>query len=167
MVKEPPPATAEVMTRQFLRIFDGTKELPRDQVQKMLRGTGIAPSEFEERGWCKEEKKVYQLTSPLDVARAWQGKHRRGMTGDYDQAAFLIGACFENSGINATDTLANGNFKPHPALGSLLEWSATRGSTSETRNAASRAQTILRSWRAKNEKQAQQMSLFFDDQGAA
>jgi hypothetical protein len=28
------------------------------------------------------------------------------MTSDYDQAAFLIGACFENSGINATDTLA-------------------------------------------------------------
>lgn len=166
-VKEPPPVNAEVMTRQFLRLFDGTKEIARDQVQKMLRGTGIAPSEFEERGWCREEKKVYQLTSHLDVARAWQGKHRRGMTGDYDQAAFLIGACFENSGINATDTLANDNFKPHPALGALLDWFATRGANSETRNAASRAQTILRTWRAKNEKQVQQMNLFFDDQGAS
>src|SRR5205814_1306433 len=132
-----------------------------------LRGTGIAPSDFEARGWCSEEKRVYLLTLPLDVARAWQGKHRRGMTSDYDQAAFLIGACCENSGINATDTLSNGNFKPHAALGALLEWFSTRGATSEIRNAASRAQTILRSWRAKHEKQAQQISMFFDDPGAA
>ncbi len=110
---------------------------------------------------------MYRLTSPLEVARAWQRKHRRGMTTDYDQAMFLIGACFDNSGINATDTLSNDNFKPHPALGSLLEWFAIRGATSESRNAASRAHTILRSWRAKHETQVQQMSMFFDDPGAA
>jgi putative DNA methylase len=121
-IKDPPPVNAEPFTRQFLRLFDGVKEIPRDQIQKFLRGTGIAPSDFEARGWCSEDKKIYQLTSPLEIARAWQGKHRRGMTSDYDQAAFLIGACFENSGINATDTLANDNFKPHPALGALLEW---------------------------------------------
>jgi len=166
-IKDPPPVTAEPFTRQFLRLFDGVTELPRDQMQKFLRGTGIAPSDFEGRGWCSEVKKIYQLTPPLEIARAWQGKHRRGMTSDYDQAAFLIGACFENSGINATDTLANDNFKPHPALGTLLEWLATRGATSEIRNASSRAQTILRSWRSKHEKQFQQMSLFFDDQGEA
>lgn len=165
-IKNPPPVNAEPFTRQFLRLFDGVKEIPRDQIQKFLRGTGIAPSDFEARGWCSEDKKTYHLTPPLDIARTWQGKHRRGMTSDYDQAAFLIGACFENSGINATDTLANDHFKPHPALGSLLEWFATRGATSETRNASSRAQTILRSWRSKHEtKQHQQMALFFEDQG--
>jgi hypothetical protein len=162
-VKDPPPVTAEPFTRQFLRLFDGVKELPRDQIQKFLRGTGIAPSDFEARGWCNEERKIYLTTPPLELARAWQGKHRRGMTSDYDQAAFLIGACFENSGINATDTLANENFKPHPALGAVLEWFTTRGATSEIRNAASRAQTILRSWRAKHPKEVQQTSLFFDD----
>ena len=167
-IKNPPPVNAEPFTRQFLRLFDGVKEIPRDQIQKFLRGTGIAPSDFEARGWCSEDKKTYHLTSPLEVARAWQGKHRRGMTSDYDQAAFLIGACFENSGINANDTLTNDNFKPHPALSALLEWFATRGATSEIRNAASRAQTILRSWRSKHEsKQHQQMALFFEDQGAA
>ncbi len=167
-IKDPPPVTAEPYTRQFLRLFDGVKELPRDQIQKFLRGTGIAPSDFEERGWCAEDKKMYRVTSPLDVARTWQGKHRRGMTSDYDQAAFFIGSCFENSGINAADTLANDNFKPHPALGSLLEWFVTRGATSEVRNASSRAQTILRSWRAKHEtKPQQQMALFFEDQGNA
>ena len=167
-IKDPPPVTAEPFTRQFLRLFDGVKELPRDQMQKFLRGTGIAPSDFETRGWCSEKHKTYILTPPLDIARAWQGKHRRGMTSDYDQAAFLIGACFENSGINASDTLTNDNFKPHPALAAILEWFTTRGATSETRNAASRAQTILRSWRSKHEtKQHQQMALFFEDQGAA
>ncbi len=167
-IKDPPPVNAEPFTRQFLRLFDGVKELPRDQMQKFLRGTGIAPSDFEGRGWCSEDRKTYHLTAPLDIARAWQGKHRRGMTSDYDQAAFLIGACFENSGINATDTLSNGNFKPHPALSAILEWFATRGATSESRNAASRAQTILRSWRSKHEtKQHQQMALsFFEDDGA-
>jgi len=166
-VKNPPPVNAEPFTRQFLRLFDGVKEIPRDQMQKFLRGTGIAPSDFEARGWCSEDKKAYHLTSPLEVARAWQGKHRRGMTSDYDQAAFLIGACFENSGINATDTLSNDNFKPHPALSAILEWFTTRGATSEIRNAASRAQTILRSWRAKHETKQQQMALsFFEDQGA-
>ena len=167
-IKNPPPVNAEPFTRQFLRLFDGVKELPRDQMQKFLRGTGIAPSDFEARGWCSEDNKTYHLTPPLDVAREWQGKHRRGMTSDYDQAAFLIGACFENSGINATDTLSNDNFKPHPALSALLEWFAVRGATSEIRNASSRAQTILRSWRAKHESpKQQQMALFFEDQGAA
>ena len=167
-IKDPPPVNAEPFTRQFLRLFDGVKEIPRDHIQKFLRGTGIAPSDFEARGWCSEDKKTYYLTSPLDVARAWQGKHRRGMTSDYDQAAFLIGACFENSGINANDTLTNDNFKPHPALSALLEWFTARGATSEVRNAASRAQTILRSWRSKHEtKQHQQLALFFEDQGAS
>ncbi len=166
-IKDPPPVIAEPFTRQLLRLFDGVEEIARDQIQKFLRGTGIAPSDFEARGWCKEEKKVYHLTSPLEIARAWAGKHRSGMTSDYDQAAFLIGACFENSGINATDTLSNERFKPHPALASLLEWFATRGATSEIRNASSRAQTILRSWRSKHETQHQQLTLFFEYQGAA
>jgi putative DNA methylase len=42
-IKDPPPVNAEPFTRQFLRLFDGVKEIPRDQIQKFLRGTGIAP----------------------------------------------------------------------------------------------------------------------------
>lgn len=164
-IKDPPPVNAEPFTRQFLRLFDGVRELPRDQMQKFLRGTGIAPSDFEARGWCSEDKKTYHLTPPLDIARVWQGKHRRDMTSDYDQAAFLIGACFKNSGINATDTLSNDNFKPHPALSALLEWFAVRGATSEIRNASSRAQNLLRSWGAKHGPPKQQIALFLEDRG--
>ncbi len=158
---EPPPVTAEPFTRQFLRIFDGRAEQPRDQMQKFLRGTGIAPSEFEERGWCREEKKIYRLVSPLEIARHWYGRHRVKMTSDYDQVMFLIGACFDGSGINAIDTLKNENFRPHPALKSLLEWHTRRGATQEIRNAASRALTIFQSWERTHQEQVQQLAMFF------
>lgn len=159
----PPPVLAEPFTRQFLRIFDGCSEQARDQVQKFLRGTGIAPNEFEERGWCQQAKKIYTLNSPLDIARGWQGKHRRNMARDYDQAMFLIGACFDGSGINVSDTLRNDNFQPHPALGTLLAWHAERATQPEVRNAAVRAQTIFQSWQRSHKDQAGQLSLFDDE----
>ena len=156
----PPPVLAEPFTRQFLRIFDGCSEQARDQVQKFLRGTGIVPSEFEERGWCQQAKKIYRLNSPLDIARDWQGKHRRNMARDYDQAMFLIGACFDGSGINVSDTLRNENFQPHPALGALLDWHAERAVQPAVRNAAVRAQTIFQSWERSHKDQVEQPSLF-------
>jgi len=161
-LKEAPPHNAEPFTRMFLRLFDGSAEMARDQMQKFLRGTGTAPSDFLSRGWCFEKDKAFHLRSPVDIAREWQGKHRRGMTSDYDQAAFLIGGCFEGSGINASHTLNNGNFKSHPALGALLNWHKTHGATNEIRNAAIIAASLHQTWKAKNETpQTQQMRLFF------
>ena len=105
---EPPPVTAEPVTRQFLRIFDGTTSQPRDQMQKFLRGSGMAPEEFAatEAG-ARKNRRSFTLVSPLDLAQAWVGRHRRNMTSDYEQAMFLIGACYDGSGINAADTLKN------------------------------------------------------------
>lgn len=160
---EPPPVIAEPISRQFLRIFDGKTELARDQIQKLLRGSGIAPDEFETRGWCNEEKKVFHLVDPLAFARDWQGKHRRKLTADLDQALVMVGACYDGSGINASDTLKNENFKPHPALKSLLEWLSKRGQTQTMRNAASRALTIYNNWAASNKDQVRQLSLFQED----
>ncbi|CAE6851262.1 hypothetical protein R69658_07169 [Paraburkholderia aspalathi] len=161
-VQDPPPFNAEPITRQFLRIFDGKTEIARDQMQKYLRGSGIAPDEFVERGWASEQKKVFHLIEPLDFAREWYGKHRRNLTSDLDQAWFLIGACFDGSGINASDTLKNGNFKPHAALKPLLEWLAKRGAAQSARNAASRAVSIYNQWAGSNEQQVRQMALFLE-----
>ena len=166
-VVDPPPANAEPFTRQFLRMFDGLTSLPRDQMQKYLRGTGSSPGDFEDRGWCRIEKKIYYLVSPLEIARGWVGRHRRGMVSDYDQAAFLIGACFDNSGINVTSTLSNSNFTPHPALSPLLDWFSRRGGTTEIRNAAIRARSILQGWNAKNQEQARQLEFFLDEEAAS
>ncbi|WRH63791.1 MAG: DUF1156 domain-containing protein [Fuscovulum sp.] len=160
---EPPPVIAEPISRQFLRIFDSKTELARDQIQKLLRGSGIAPDEFETRGWCHEDKKVFHLVDPLAFARDWQGKHRRKLTADLDQALVMVGACYDGSGINASDTLKNENFKPHPALKSLLEWLSKRGQTQTMRNAASRALTIYNNWAASNKDQVRQLSLFQED----
>ena len=165
-VIDPPPVTAEPITRQFLRLFDGRTAVPRDQMQKFLRGTGSAPDDFEERGWCRYENKVYRLAPPLEMARGWSGRHRRGMVSDYDQAAFLIGACYDNSGINVSATLGNSNFSPHPALGALLDWLARRGAITETRTAAARAHHLLRDWKARNQRRDPQLELF-DEEAAS
>ena len=160
---ELPPVTAEPITRQFLRIFDGKPELARDQMQKLLRGSGIAPDEFVNRGWTYSEKKVFYVADPLAIAQDWHGRHRRRLTADLDQALVLTGACYDGSGINASDTLKNENFKPHPALKGLLEWLSNRGQSQQMRNAASRALTIYNNWAASHKAEMRQMSLFLED----
>jgi len=161
--KDPPPANAEPVTRQFLRIFDGVAEVARDQMQKYLKGSGIAPDEFEERGWCQERDKVFHLVEPLAYALSWKGERRTRLSADLDQALFLIGACREGSGINAGDTLRNENFRPHVALKSLLEWLGNHLADSGSRIAASRALTILKNWIDTNKPQKGQFDLFGDD----
>lgn len=161
--KEPPPVNAEPMTRQFLRTFGPAAELKRDQLQKFLKGSITTPDEFVQRGWCAEKNKVFTRIDPLDFAREWSGRHRRKLTSDLDQALVLIGACFDNSGINASDTLKNENFKPHVALKPLLEWLHRNGPDQTTRNAASRATTIYNAWAASQGPQPLQGTLFDDD----
>lgn len=156
-----PPANAEPYTRQFFRLFYETTQVPRDQMQKFLRGTGIAPSDFEERGWCSEKHKLFTLTPPVELARAWKGASRKGMARDFDQAMFLVGGCFEGSNIRVTDTLDSPHFSPHPATAELVDWLASHGGSQEIRFAAQRARTIYRDWMAKNKgKVEEQMKLF-------
>ncbi len=161
--KEAPPVNAEPITRQFLRTFGNAPELKRDQLQKFLKGSITTPDEFVQRGWCSEKNKVFTRTNPLDFAREWSGKHRRNLKSDLDQALVLIGACFDGSGINASDTLKNENFKPHVALKPLLEWLHRNSPEQTTRNAASRAVSIYNAWHASQAPQPAQGSLFDDD----
>ena len=161
--KEPPPVNAEPMTRQFLRTFGVATELQRDQLQKFLRGTITTPDDFVQRGWCREVKKVFTRTNPLDFARDWAGRHKRKLTSDLDQALVLVGACVDGSGINALDTLKNDNFKPHVALKPLLLWLQMNGADQSTRNAAARALSIFTTWQASERSRPLQVSLFDED----
>lgn len=158
--KEPPPINAEPISRQFLRTFGTATELKRDQLQKFLKGTITTPDEFEQRGWCSEKSKVFTRVNPLEFARGWYGKQKRKLVSDLDQALVLIGACFDGSGINASDTLKNENFKPHVALKPLLEWLNRNGPDQATRNAASRAVSIYNAWAASQAVKPVQGSLF-------
>lgn len=162
--REAPPVNAEPMTRQFLRTFGSAVELKRDQLQKFLKGSITTPDEFVHRGWCTEKNKVFTRTGPLDFAREWSGKHRSRLTSDLDQALVLVGACFDGSGINASDTLKNENFKPHVALKPLLEWLHRNGPDQAARNAASRALSIFNGWQTSQAPRPAQGSLFDDDE---
>ncbi len=159
---EAPPVLAEPYTRQFLRLFADKASLERDQMQKYLRGTGVSPSEFLDRGWCSEAKKIFTITHPLEWAEQWKGKPRKGMSRDFDQAYFLVGACYDDSGIKVSDTLNSGSFVAHPAISDLLDWFGKHGSDSDMRAAARRAKQIYSSWLAKNTKQVSTQRTLFD-----
>lgn len=159
---EVPPVDAEPYTRQFLRLFADATSLPRDQMQKYLRGTGVSPAEFEERGWCSEEKKVFHFTSPLALAQKWKGVSRQGMGRDFDQAMFLIGACYENSGIRVQDTLNNDKFIPHPATGDIIDWFTRHGGDSQMKAAARLAKQLYTKWVAANEPKVKAAQRTFD-----
>lgn len=160
-----PPVLADPLTRQFLRIFADSPVVPRDQMQKFLRGTGIPPALFEERGWCFEQAKAYHLTPPLSFAQAWKGKQKGKLVHDLDQALVLAGACWPESGINVQATLSNANFKPHKALGPLLEWMKRRRTWSGTPQHASTALTLLVKWQSTQEGRSRgdQLDLFDED----
>lgn len=162
---EAPPSNAEPFTRQFFRLFYETSQVARDQMQKFLRGTGIAPSDFEERGWCVEKNKVFIMTPPVELARLWRGASRRGMARDFDQTMFLVGGCFEGSNIRVMDTLDSPNFAPHPATLELVDWLTRHGGSQEIKFAAQRAQAIYRDWLGKNKAKAQEQIKLFDLEG--
>ena len=161
---EIPPVDAEPYTRQFLRLFADTSSLARDQMQKFLRGTGVSPNEFQQREWCKEEKKVFHLVPPLEQARKWKGLPRKGLGRDLDQAMFLIGACYPESGINVNDTLNNPNFLPHPATRDILDWFTRHGGDVPMKDAARLAKNLYGKWEANNKPKiiAVQRTLFDD-----
>ncbi len=159
---EVPPVNAEPYTRQFLRLFAGTASLARDQMQKFLRGTGVSPAEFEERGWCGEKSKVFHFTSPLTHAQKWKGMSRQGMGRDFDQAMFLIGACYENSGIRVQDTLNSEKFIPHPATSDIIDWFTRHGGDSQMKDAAKLAKQLYTKWVASNEPKIKAAQRTFD-----
>ena len=159
---EVPPVDAEPYTRQFLRLFADATSLPRDQIQKYLRGTGVSPAEFEERGWCTEKSKVFHVTPPLELARKWKGVSRQGMGRDFDQAMFLIGACYENSGIRVQDTLNSDKFAPHPATGDVIDWFTRHGGDADMKAAARLAKQLYTKWVAANEPKLKAAQQTFD-----
>ncbi len=161
--QDAPPPLAEPITRQLLRLYFHKNKLDRAEIQKFLRGTGLAPSDFEERGWVKEIKKVVHLVSPVEIAKDWYGKHKKKLTSDYDQVMVLIGACFKDSGINAADTLRNENFKPHPSLNALLRWHIQHGISENIRHAAMVADSIYKTWEKQNPEEVKQLSLFAEE----
>jgi putative DNA methylase len=154
------PTNCEPITRQFLRIFKGAAEVKRDQIQKYLRGTGIGPSDFISRGWTAEKKKIFHWLSPLEFAKE-RAEKLKSLTRDMDQAMILVGACYENSGIEVKKLL-NSEFKPHPALGDLLQWLCGHGADKEMRQNAMTARQLYSTWSANNQQIVKAQLALFD-----
>jgi hypothetical protein len=162
-----PPVTAEAMTRQFVRLFTRRNAVPRDDMQKTLRGTGVGPADFEKKGWCKEEKKVFHMVHPLEWARGFKGASRSKLSRDLDQTLFLIGACWPESGIRVNDTLGSANFKHHPAIPDLLAWFVRHGADFETKGAAANALKLYQDWMERNKPEVNEQLLLFGEEVAA
>lgn len=164
---ETPPVMAEALTRQFLRLFRRTAEVPRDEMQKDLRGTGTGPDDFVKKGWCKEEKKIFQMVPPLRWAQQFKGVNRKVLSRDLDQTLFLIGACYPESGIRVADTLGSATFRHHPAIPDLLEWFTRHGPDFTFKAAAARALALYQDWMERNKPTVQAVQQEFDFDMAA
>lgn len=154
------PDRCEPLTRQFLRIFAKEAEVKRDALQKFLRGTGMAPSDFIERGWCVEKRKHYYWANAVEFAQASVGK-AANLHRDLDQALLLMGAFHPGSGVAATQILTEA-FRPHPALGDLLGWLSSHHPDSAARSAAASARTRYLTWAAEHQTVVQQQLSLFD-----
>lgn len=159
------PVVCEPNTRQFLRIFSRQISVERDQMQKFLRGSGIAPSTFVAFGWATEttRPKAFHWRSPLEFAQE-RMINKRNLSRDFDQAMLLVGACYPESGIN-TKKILNENFKPHPALGHLLDWLVHNGADGTMRTATITARQLYTRWEAEHQSVVQQQISLFDMEG--
>ena len=129
---------AEPYTRQFFRLFADKTSLPRDQMQKYLRGTGVSPQEFIDRGWCSEKSEgLPRLSRRWSWRRAWKGIRRDAMGRDFDQVMFMVGACFEDSGIkrDRTPSTTRTSSRTRPPR-SVLDWLTRHGGTPTIKTAA-------------------------------
>lgn len=154
------PDKAEPLTRQFLRIFADKEQIERDQMQKFLRGSGVGPSDFIVRNWCKEinRPKAFVWANALEFAK--EKKSLKNLRRDLDQALFFVGACYNGSGINVKNEM-NNSFKPHPALNELFGWLGMHGPSREFKNASATARQLFNIWSAENQGVVmRQLSLF-------
>ena len=159
------PVVCEPNTRQFLRIFARQPSVERDQMQKFLRGSGIAPSTFVALGWATEttRPKAFNWRSPPEMAQERMASNR-SVSRDFDQAMLLVGACYPESGIN-TKKILDESFKPHPALGHLLDWLTHNGADSAMRTATTTARQLYTRWEAEHQSVVQQQISLFDMEG--
>lgn len=155
-----PPETAEPATRLFLRIFTDRNSIPRDELHKTLRGTGVSQGDLEDRGWIRAtgttihivpiEERFQHFTTP--------GRNRKVIKTDLDQAYFLIGAAMKGSGINIDDELNRKTFSLKKSTDALLQWYAERESKQDIKDAARLSLSLVSNWRTARSKQVENLN---------
>ncbi|MBC7342271.1 MAG: DUF1156 domain-containing protein [Clostridia bacterium] len=159
-----PPDMAEPATRLFLYIFQGRTSLPRDDLHKMLRGTGVSQDDLEARGWIRSAGTTVHVVPVAERFRYFTapGRNRKVIKTDLDQAHFLIGAAQPGSGVNVIDELDRHTFQLKKAVDAILEWYAETDLDANIRQAARLALDLIRHWRARPTRNegVRQMTLF-------
>lgn len=155
-----PPEAAEPPTRLFLRIFTDRTSIPRDELHKTLRGTGISQGDLEDRGWIRANGTTIQIVPIEDRFQFFTtpGRNRKVVKTDLDQAYFLIGAVMKGSGIKIDDELNRKTFSLKNSTDALLQWYAERGTKQVTREAAQRALNLVSNWRTSRSKQVEALN---------
>lgn len=160
----PPPESAEPTSRLYLRIFRNRAEIPRDELHKLLGGTGISQGDIESRGWIRLVGKVVHLT-PIQERFLFfteRGRNRKVIKTDLDQAHFLIGAAYPNSGLKIDTELDNPNFRIKKSVDDILRWYSEMGDSSVTRNAATTALRLVEHWRTRADRPTVVQPTLFD-----
>ena len=146
-----PPDIAEPASRLYLRIFHNKQKLPRDELHKTLRGTGISQSDLESRGWIRVEGKVVHVIPISERFNYFTapGRNRKVIKTDLDQTHFLIGAAFPDSGVKIENELNNPNFRIKKSVDEILKWYQQVGDTLEIRQSARTALQLVEHWRTR------------------
>jgi len=159
-----PPDSAEPASRLYMRIFKTRMEMERDELHKTLRGTGIAQGDLEARGWIRVVGRSVHVV-PIHERFAYfteRGRNRKVIKTDLDQAHFLIGTAYPNSGLKIESELDNPNFRIKKSVDEILKWYAEVDTNSANRMAARTAAQLVEHWRSRSDKTPakQQLSLF-------
>lgn len=154
------PERAEPPSRLYLRIFRSRTEIPMDELHKTLRGTGFAQLDFEARGWVR---RVGKTVSVVPIKERFEyytapGRNRRYIKPDLDQAHFLIGAAFPDTGIDIAKELELETIPIKKSTHEIINWYAEGGHNEEICRAAKIASRLVESWR--NKRKPIQKTLF-------
>jgi len=158
-----PPDSAEPASRLYLRLFKDRTQMDRDELYKTLRGTGIAQGDIEARGWIRVVGRTVHA-APVPERLAFfteRGRNRKVIRTDLDQAHFLIGAAFPDSGIKIDAELNNPNFRLKKSVDDILKWIADEDRSAIIRVATGTAVQLVERWRTRKGKpEFRQLTLF-------
>ncbi len=158
-----PPEAAEPASRLYLRIFTDQDSIPRDELHKTLRGTGIAPADLEARGWVRAQGTTVHSVPIIERFQYFTapGRKRVVLKTDLDQAHFLIGAAMGGSGVNIDRELNGGTWTVKRSVDPVLTWYAEMDPDEDVRDAAKTAAGLVSHWRSRPKpKPVEQMTLF-------
>ena len=158
-----PPDSAEPASRLYLRLFKNRNEMDRDELHKTLRGTGIAQGDLEAKGWIRVVGRAVHVV-PIHERFAFfteRGRNRKVIKTDLDQAHFLIGTAYPNSGLKIDAELNNPNFRIKKSVDEILKWYVEVDKNPANRMAARTAAQLVEHWRTRKDRpQAVQRTLF-------